>query len=281
MNVLEKIFLMCLGIGLISFLAEYIFYAVCWFGERVFKNIKEIPDWLGNAVGFVGLAIGSSVALFAGGLIFGDRLGASSRFALFIFVYSLAVFSAIALLGVFGRIALRALRFVFGKKVSPKEIQEPDGAKTKTEARADTVATEKKEARSTLTEFERGYLTKMVKEMDIQIERGEKEMKYTNETIKEAIANKRLLEFIYHGKSRIVQPHAYGITASATSEDDEYELLRAYQIGGSSGSGGLPRWILFKVDDIIGPSISEMRFSSAAPGYKRGDTALSTIYAQL
>ena len=55
-----------------------------------------------------------------------------------------------------------------------------------------------------------------------------------------AIHTRRLLEFNYNGKRRIVEPHINGIS-NGTQE------LLTYQVGGSSESGGLPGWRRFKV----------------------------------
>jgi hypothetical protein len=62
--------------------------------------------------------------------------------------------------------------------------------------------------------------------------------------LRRAIEEKRLIQVIYHGKERIVEPHDYGIRNNTA-------LLLAFQIAGSS-SRQLPNWILMKVDEIEG-----------------------------
>lgn len=57
----------------------------------------------------------------------------------------------------------------------------------------------------------------------------------TDELIRRAIADKRLLEFRLHGLRRVVEPHLFGIHKGVRQ-------LLAYQVGGDSKSGGLPDW---------------------------------------
>ena len=79
----------------------------------------------------------------------------------------------------------------------------------------------------------------------------------------------------YHGYSRTVEPHCYGQAA------DGSEKLRCWQVSGGSESGERHGWKLLNVNEIHSASMSESTFSSARPGYKRGDTAMQRIYAQL
>lgn len=98
---------------------------------------------------------------------------------------------------------------------------------------------------------------------------------YMNSTICDAIRNKRLLTFSYHGHQRTVEPHTYGIDTLG------HPALRAYQSGGSSNSGGIPDWRLFHEKDMSNLSMLQTTFSSARSGYVRGDKAFSTIHCQL
>ncbi len=97
-----------------------------------------------------------------------------------------------------------------------------------------------------------------------------------NSTICNAIRECRLLRLNYDWGYRAVEPHAYGLN------DNGHELLRAYQIGGTSQSGETVGWKLFRVDEISGLHTTEDHFSGPRQGYKRGDKALDqTIYCQL
>jgi len=93
--------------------------------------------------------------------------------------------------------------------------------------------------------------------------------------ISQAIAGKQLLAFTYDGYNRTVEPHTYGI------DDKGHKALRAYQVGGGSSSGEYRGWKLFHVSDMHGLTVLAETFSHARQGYKRGDKAFSTIYAQL
>lgn len=91
-----------------------------------------------------------------------------------------------------------------------------------------------------------------------------------NHTLLMAIRQKRRLRFLYNGKTRIVEPQCYGIGTKGT------ELLRAHQLQG--GSEPEP---LFDVSKISGLQLLAEAFERPGPNYKRGDSAMMTIYAQL
>lgn len=90
------------------------------------------------------------------------------------------------------------------------------------------------------------------------------------------IHNRNLLRLIYDGGSRTVEPHAYGHN-NAKSHD----LLRAYQVSGSSKSFEYVGWKLFRCDEIQSIEVLTDRFAAPRDGYKRGDKALDQIYAEL
>lgn len=72
--------------------------------------------------------------------------------------------------------------------------------------------------------------------------------------IEQAIQEKKLVEFIYSGKQRIVEPHILGVKGGVTQ-------LLGYQIAGSSSSGGLPEWRRFDVLKMSGFSTKTDTFS--------------------
>lgn len=91
----------------------------------------------------------------------------------------------------------------------------------------------------------------------------------------EAINKRRIVELQYHGLTRTVEPHAYGI------DRNRVEKLRCWQISGGSTSGECSGWKLLNVSDIHATTMCEPQFSSARAGYKRHDPAMHRIYAQL
>ena len=85
-----------------------------------------------------------------------------------------------------------------------------------------------------------------------------------------AIREKRRLRFIYHDVVRLVEPQCHGIGHRGT------ELLRAYQL-----QGGTQREPLFDVSKISNLQVLDERFEKPGPNYKRGDSAMREIFAQL
>jgi hypothetical protein len=96
-----------------------------------------------------------------------------------------------------------------------------------------------------------------------------------NLLICEAISQMRLLDFYYDNNHRIVEPHAYGIN------DKGHQVLRCFQVGGSSNSHKAPYWRLFLENDMRELNITQQKFSSARPGYKRNDKNMVRIFSQL
>ena len=96
-----------------------------------------------------------------------------------------------------------------------------------------------------------------------------------NPIICEAIKNRNILEFNYHGYSRVVEPYAYGLNKKLN------EVLRCYQIGGLSHSRIIPCWQLLKADEIEFLTVTDRLFSGNNPEYRRGDRGMSTIFCEL
>lgn len=81
-----------------------------------------------------------------------------------------------------------------------------------------------------------------------------------------AIAERRVIRFMYDGHERIVIPAAHG-----THKTTGNAVLRGYQIRGTSGSRTPPLWDLFLVAKMSSVSILEETFSTDPPGFSRGD----------
>ena len=95
-------------------------------------------------------------------------------------------------------------------------------------------------------------------------------MTTVNQTLVQAINDRRRLRFSYHGRERTVEPQCYGIGTRGT------ELLRVHQIEG--GSQPEP---LFDVSKISGLALLDQQFSAPGPNYKKNDSAMKKIFAQL
>jgi hypothetical protein len=95
-----------------------------------------------------------------------------------------------------------------------------------------------------------------------------------NTSVVQAIQQRKVLEFRYHGYSRIVEPHAYG------RDKDGDEILRCYQTSGGSKSGERAGWKLLKVREVFSLHLTNNTFV-ARPEYKRNDKAMSYVFEQL
>jgi hypothetical protein len=85
-----------------------------------------------------------------------------------------------------------------------------------------------------------------------------------------SIERRRTLAFVYHGKPRIVEPQCYGIGHRRT------ELLRGHQL-----QGGPQREPLFDVSHMRDLSVLDRTFVRPGPNYKKNDSAMAHIFAQL
>ncbi|NPT37504.1 hypothetical protein [Paraburkholderia xenovorans] len=59
----------------------------------------------------------------------------------------------------------------------------------------------------------------------------------------EAIENKTLIEFVYHGLRRVAEPHVYGVLNGV-------KQLLVYQTGGQTSKGGILDWRRFDLGHI-------------------------------
>jgi hypothetical protein len=97
-----------------------------------------------------------------------------------------------------------------------------------------------------------------------------------NQIIISAIQNKQTLSFTYDQKPRVVGPHTYGLTTTSK------ESLRAYQTqGGHASSHRNDPWHLFTVSKMLNLQCTGNSFNGARHGYKRTDSIMQNIYAQL
>lgn len=92
----------------------------------------------------------------------------------------------------------------------------------------------------------------------------------------EAIEQRHLVEFNYGGHTRVVIPAAVGNHATTGNE-----VLRGYQIRGTSSSRAVPLWDLFRLDRITHLATLDEGFQGTPPDYSRDDRDISPIRAQL
>ena len=95
----------------------------------------------------------------------------------------------------------------------------------------------------------------------------------TTTAIVEAIGTRHLLVIDYHGKTRVVEPHTFGL--------DRWDraLLCAYQV--ECESQPKVGWRSFFIEQISNARIDTRRFTAPRPDYLRGDGAFKSITAEL
>jgi len=94
------------------------------------------------------------------------------------------------------------------------------------------------------------------------------------QTIISAVQNKELISFGYEGYTRVVEPHAVGVSTAG------HKVLRCFQVEGRHEEQN-HNWDLVLLSKIVDLSTTGQRFSSERQGYRRGDKGMTTIYAQL
>ena len=94
--------------------------------------------------------------------------------------------------------------------------------------------------------------------------------------IQNAIRQRHVVTFRYHGFARTVVPCACGLSSAGRL------VFRGYQIaGGSSSERSVPFWSLFLVSEVTDFLDSGIRFLAEPHGYKRGDKGIERIDAEL
>ena len=92
-----------------------------------------------------------------------------------------------------------------------------------------------------------------------------------NTLICNAIKNRQRLKFRYHDKTRVVEPQCYGIGTTGK------ELLRAYVVEGDVEKNNK----LFVVSELSSIVLLNQFFKSPGPNYRKGDSAMKTIFKEL
>jgi hypothetical protein len=95
------------------------------------------------------------------------------------------------------------------------------------------------------------------------------------DTICEAIADRRLLQFNYHGHNRVVEPHLLGQDRSGN------DVLSAYFVSGFTESSHSRRWRRYFVNDIQDLTGLAKRFDGPREGYNSSDPSFVRIHCCL
>lgn len=89
-----------------------------------------------------------------------------------------------------------------------------------------------------------------------------------------AITDKRLVQFKYDGRSRIVEPFCCGIST------DENYVLRGFQIRGSDKTKPLC-WRLYELSEISQLSVTQHSFKGKRADYNPVDNAINKIFCRM
>ena len=97
-----------------------------------------------------------------------------------------------------------------------------------------------------------------------------------------AISERRLVQFGYHGKLRIVAPYCHGTSTRGK------DVLRGIQLRGESSSGpvggkgmGKPMGKLWALADMTGLRVLDETFEPDDPNYNPNDSAMSEIHCRV
>jgi len=93
-----------------------------------------------------------------------------------------------------------------------------------------------------------------------------------------AIGQRRLLQFGYHGKLRVVAPYCHGTSMRGK------DVLRGIQVRGESSSGpviGKGIGKLWALADMTGLRVLDETFEPDDPNYNPNDSAMSEIHCRV
>ncbi len=104
---------------------------------------------------------------------------------------------------------------------------------------------------------------------------GSKQSRETlDKLIRQALAERRLLKFKYHGYPRVVEPHALGHVTEGRL------AMLGWQVSGGSRSEPPPGWRTFVVAEIRSPGLLRKNYS-ARPDYRPETSQLVSIEAEV
>lgn len=92
--------------------------------------------------------------------------------------------------------------------------------------------------------------------------------------IQQAILTRKVLKIRYDGFLRTIEPHTLGCSSHSN-------LLSAWQVAGGSVSGEQHGWKLFDLTKIAQIEFDGKIFSFNRPGYKKGDSRMKRIIAEV
>lgn len=91
----------------------------------------------------------------------------------------------------------------------------------------------------------------------------------------EALHAARVLELRYDGYIRQVEVHAVGTSTAGNS------VMRCWQVRGGSVHNEPVGWKMMRLDEAIGTHLTDETSQAPRPGYKRNDSQMTHIIAQV
>ena len=102
------------------------------------------------------------------------------------------------------------------------------------------------------------------------------ETQKTQATLSLAILERRIIVFMYDRHFRKAIPATLGVS------NNEYVMLSAYQIGGVHSNGSRREdWVFCNIMDISSLEITDCAFDKDPPNFKKNNTRLHKIIAEL
>lgn len=92
---------------------------------------------------------------------------------------------------------------------------------------------------------------------------------------RQALQEGRCLELRYDGFSRVVEVHAVGYNK------DDNPIMRVWQVSGGSASNERTGWKLMRCDEAGSAVVTDVPSQAPRTGYKRGDSAMTSIVCQI
>jgi len=94
------------------------------------------------------------------------------------------------------------------------------------------------------------------------------------EILVHAVQNHRVVDLVYHGFRRSVEPYMVGIHQAGEA------ILLGYQIAGFSQRGDVPGWRTFILSEITEVIATDRVFTSGRGDFNRNDSRMTEIFAR-
>ena len=96
-----------------------------------------------------------------------------------------------------------------------------------------------------------------------------------NAIVCDAIRTHRLLQFIYDGYARLLEPHLYGINTQ------DHEILSGYLVGGWSATEIEPGWRNYLVRDMYDLQALAESFEGPRSGFNPASARYRQVFCRL